>query len=129
MLTVKIYSFSYFKSGIPDDDSGNGGGFVFDCRFIYNPGKIQRFQGMTGIDEPVKKTLDSKLEMQEFLSDVKKIISAAIKNYVERDFTSLMVSFGCTGGQHRSVYSAERMKEFIETKFREVNVELKHLEL
>jgi len=129
MLTVKIYSFGYFKSGIPDDDSGNGGGFVFDCRFIYNPGKLIEFQDLTGNDEPVKKTLDSKPEMQTFLSDVKNIISAAIRNYVGRDFTSLMVSFGCTGGHHRSVYSAERMKEYIETEFPDVNVELKHLEL
>ena len=129
MLTVKIFSFIYLYTGLPEDTSGNGGGFVFDCRFIYNPGKVQRFQNMTGNDEPVKKTLDSKPEMQTFLSDVKNIISAAIKNYVGRDFTSLMVSFGCTGGQHRSVYSAERMKEYIETEFPEVNVELKHLEL
>jgi RNase adaptor protein for sRNA GlmZ degradation len=129
MLTVKIYSFSYFKSGIPKDDSGNGGGFVFDCRFIYNPGKILEFRNLTGNDGPVKLTLDTKPEMQAFLSDVNNIISAAIKNYLERDFTSLMVSFGCTGGQHRSVYSAEKLREFIKKEFPEVTVELKHLEI
>jgi RNase adaptor protein for sRNA GlmZ degradation len=129
MLTVKIYSFSYFKSGIPIDDSGHGGGFVFDCRFIYNPGKILEFQNLTGNDEPVKLTLDSKPEMRAFLTDVKSIVAAAIRNYLERDFTSLMISFGCTGGQHRSVYSAERIREYINTEFPEVNVKLKHLEL
>jgi RNase adaptor protein for sRNA GlmZ degradation len=129
MLTVKIYSFSYFKSGIPTDKSGHGGGFVFDCRFIFNPGKFLEFQTLTGNDEPVILTLDSKPEMQTFLSNVKSIVAEAIRNYLERDFTNLMISFGCTGGQHRSVYSAERIREYINTEFPEVNVELKHLEL
>jgi RNase adaptor protein for sRNA GlmZ degradation len=129
MLTVKIFSFSYLKSGIPVDDSGNGGGFVLDCRFIYNPGKFIEFQHLTGKDKEVIEVLDSKPEMQKFLSDVKSIIKGAIENYIIRDFTSLMVSFGCTGGQHRSVYSAEQIKKIINEKYPDVKVELKHLEI
>ncbi len=128
MLTVKIFSFSYLKSGIPVDDSGNGGGFVFDCRFIYNPGKFVEFQHLTGKDKEVIEVLDSKPEMQKFLSDVKSIIKSAIENYVTRDFTNLMVSFGCTGGQHRSIYSAEKINEFINNNFPQVKVEINHIE-
>jgi UPF0042 nucleotide-binding protein len=128
MLTVKIYSFSYLRSGIPVDDSGNGGGFVFDCRFIFNPGKFQKYKNLTGKDKEVIDVLDSKPGMQVFLSDTESIIGAAIKNYLERDFSHLMVSFGCTGGQHRSVYSAEKIKEYIKSNFPQVNVEINHNE-
>ncbi|HEY5533408.1 MAG TPA: RNase adapter RapZ [Ignavibacteria bacterium] len=128
MLTVKIYSFSYLRSGIPVDDSGNGGGFVFDCRFIFNPGKFQQFKNLTGKDKEVIDVLDSKPGMQVFLSDTESIIGAAIINYLERDFNHLMVSFGCTGGQHRSVYSAEKIKEYIKSNFPQVNVEINHNE-
>lgn len=128
MLTVKIFSFSYLKSGIPVDDTGNGGGFVFDCRFIFNPGKFLEFKHLTGKNKEVAGFLDLKPEMQKFLTDAKSIISAAIENYIFRDFTNLMISFGCTGGQHRSIYSAEKIKEFINNNFPQVKVEINHIE-
>jgi UPF0042 nucleotide-binding protein len=126
MLTVHLYSFSYKLSGIPADSSGNGGGFVFDCRFINNPGRLDEFKHKTGQEPDVKAFLDSQENMQEFLDDVYDITDRAIGNYLERGFTDLMISFGCTGGQHRSVYAAERMKEHIAGKFPEVRVELHH---
>jgi RNase adaptor protein for sRNA GlmZ degradation len=128
-LKIKIFSFSYLYTGIPEDDSEHGGGFVFDCRFIDNPGRIPDFFSLTGKDKPVKDYLDSNKEMQQFLKDVYSIIDAAIDNYIERDFTGIMVSFGCTGGQHRSVYSAERLNEHINNKYANVTVELKHKNL
>lgn len=129
MLNIKIYSFSYKKSGIPSDATINGGGFVFDCRFIYNPGREERFQAMTGKDKEIIDFLDGTMGMKEFLELVYKIIDAAAENYIMREFTDLMVSFGCTGGQHRSVYSAEKLKQHLEEKFSEkVNVTVKHNE-
>lgn len=125
-LTVNINSFSYKKSVIPPDNSGNGGGFVFDCRFIYNPGRKEEFKSMTGKDNEVITFLDSQKEMQDFLKNVNSIIDPAIENYLKRDFTHLMISFGCTGGQHRSVYAAEKTKEHILKKFPPVIVQLEH---
>lgn len=125
-LTVHISSFSYKKSGIPVDIYGNGGGFVFDCRFIYNPGRKEEFKSLTGMDKDVIIFLDSQKEMKEFLVNVFEIIDPAIENYLERDFTNLMISFGCTGGQHRSVYAAEKAKAHIEMKFPNVIVEIHH---
>ena len=113
MLKIKLYSFSYKKSGIPEDTTPNGGGFVFDCRFIYNPGREAKFMPLTGLDKPVKDFLDSNKEMQKFLSSVIEIIKPAIDNYLSRDFTDLMISFGCTGGQHRSVYATEKLKKLL----------------
>lgn len=117
MLNVKIYSFSYKKSGIPVDDSSNGGGFVFDCRFIYNPGREESFKMLTGKDKAIIVFLDKNDVMQEFLSSVFSISSAAVDNYLHRDFTNLMFSFGCTGGQHRSVYSAEKLAAYLKKKY------------
>ncbi|MEO8512898.1 MAG: RNase adapter RapZ [Ignavibacteria bacterium] len=117
MLNVKIYSFSYKKSGIPKDDTVNGGGFVFDCRFIYNPGREESFKALTGKDKAVIDFLDKNGVMQEFLKNVYSISSAAIDNYLQRDFLNLMFSFGCTGGQHRSVYSAEKLKSYLSEKY------------
>jgi RNase adaptor protein for sRNA GlmZ degradation len=111
MLKIKLYSFSYKKSGIPMDTTPNGGGFVFDCRFIYNPGREKQFKQLTGLDEPVIKFLNNNKEMQNFLKSVSEIINPAIENYLSRDFTDLMISFGCTGGQHRSVYASEKLKQ------------------
>lgn len=128
-LKVKIFSFSYLYTGIPEDNSPHGGGFVFDCRFIDNPGRIPNFFSLTGKDKEVKGYLEKNREMQQFLKNVYSIIEAAINNYLDRDFTDLMVSFGCTGGQHRSVYSAERLSEYIKKKYSDVTVELKHLNL
>ncbi|HMQ80029.1 MAG TPA: RNase adapter RapZ [Ignavibacteria bacterium] len=129
MLNVKIYSFSYKKSGIPVDDSSNGGGFVFDCRFIYNPGREESFRILTGKDKAIIEFLDNNNVMQEFLNSVFSISSAAVDNYLHRNFTNLMFSFGCTGGQHRSVYSAERLAEYLKEKYgNKINVSVSHNE-
>ncbi len=128
-LTVNLYSFSFKKSGIPSDPSGNGGGFVFDCRFIYNPGRKEEFKYLTGQDEQVILFLDSQETMKRFLLNVNSIIDDAIENYLERKFTDLMISFGCTGGQHRSVYAAEKTLRHISKKYPEVKVELHHDQL
>jgi len=117
LLNVKIYSFSYKKSGIPGDDSSNGGGFVFDCRFIYNPGREESFKTLTGKDTAIIDFLDKNEVMQDFLKSVFSISSAAVDNYLFRNFTNLMFSFGCTGGQHRSVYSAEKLANYLKQKY------------
>jgi RNase adaptor protein for sRNA GlmZ degradation len=128
-LKVKITSFSYKISGIPEDTSGNGGGFVFDCRFIENPGRLNKFKELNGMDKPVIEFLETKTTMNDFLWNVFKIIDASIENYIERDFNDLMVSFGCTGGQHRSVYAAERTRKHIEKKYKNVETDVRHFEL
>jgi RNase adaptor protein for sRNA GlmZ degradation len=128
-LTIHINSFSYKKLGIPGDITGNGGGFVFDCRFIYNPGRKEEFKSLTGLDKDVIFFLDSQKEMDGFLKNVYGIIDPAIENYLERNFTNLMISFGCTGGQHRSVYAAEKTKEHIKNKFPQAIIELHHRQL
>jgi UPF0042 nucleotide-binding protein len=117
MLRVKIYSFSYKKSGIPEDTTPNGGGFVFDCRFIFNPGRIEEFKPLTGNDKKVIEFLDNNEQMQNFLSNSADIIKSAIDNYLSRDFTDLMVCFGCTGGQHRSVYAAEKLGKILKENY------------
>lgn len=127
-LTISIHSFSYLKKGIPSDSTGNGGGFVFDCRFIENPGRQPEFKTQTGKDRDVIIFLDNNEPMQEFLTEVSSIVSKAIDNYLERKFSHLMISFGCTGGQHRSVYSAEKLNVFIQSKFPQVKVNLHHNE-
>ena len=126
MLEVKIVSFSY-KKGIPNDPSGNGGGFVFDCRAINNPGKYERYNHFTGLDEPVIRFLEEDGEITSFLEHVYTIVDTSVKRYLDRSFTNLMISFGCTGGQHRSVYSAQHLAEHLHTKFG-VKVDLTHRE-
>lgn len=128
-LKIRLYSFSYLKTGIPGDDSGNGGGFVFDCRFIDNPGKLEEFKQLTGKDKKVIEYLDVSESMKGFIENVIAIINPVIEKYTQRDFTDLMISFGCTGGQHRSVYSAEKIKQHIIKKFPETEVELKHKQI
>ena len=125
-LTVRVYSFAY-KKGIPNDISGNGGGYVFDCRAINNPGKFERYSGVTGLDEPVIKFLEDDGEMIEFLENIYPLVDKHIKRYIDRGFTDLMISFGCTGGQHRSVYAAQHVAEHISKEFG-VKVSLVHRE-
>lgn len=125
-LTVKVMSFAY-KKGIPNDTTGNGGGFVFDCRAVNNPGKYERYKPYNGLDEQVIKFLEDDGEILEFLDHSYSLVDASVKRYVERGFTNLMVCFGCTGGQHRSVYCAQHMAEHINKKFN-VKVELIHRE-
>ena len=125
-LTVRITSFSYRK-GIPEDPSGNGGGFVFDCRAIHNPGRYDEYKQLTGMDEPVIAFLDKEEAMQDFLTHVYGIVDYSVEKYLSRGFTNLMVNFGCTGGQHRSVYSAEHLAAHISEKYG-VRVILEHRE-
>ena len=125
-LDVKIVSFAY-KKGIPNDPTGNGGGFVFDCRAINNPGKYERYNHFTGLDEPVIRFLEEDGEITVFLEHVYDLVDASVKRYLDRGFTNLMVCFGCTGGQHRSVYSAQHLAEHLHQKFG-VKVSLTHRE-
>ncbi|MBN2613355.1 MAG: phosphotransferase [Bacteroidales bacterium] len=114
-FTVSVNSFSY-KSGIPLDNSGNGGGFVFDCRALSNPGRYEQYKAYTGKDYPVIEFLNGQGEVQEFLNHAYAIVESSIKNYKERNFAHLMVNFGCTGGQHRSVFCAEEISSRIKQK-------------
>ncbi len=125
-LTVRISSFS-FKRGIPVDVSGNGGGFVFDCRAIHNPGRYPEYADKTGKDEEVIAFFGKEPEMANFLNDVFSIVDKSVEKYISRGFKNLMVNFGCTGGQHRSVYSAEQLAAHLLHKYK-LNVELKHVE-
>ena len=115
-LKVLIYSFSYRK-GIPEDPSGNGGGYVFDCRSTHNPGRYEPYKKLTGLDEPVIRFLEDDGEILEFLSHVYALADKHVARYIQRGFTHLMFCFGCTGGQHRSVYSAQHLAEHIHKKF------------
>ncbi|MBS1920167.1 MAG: phosphotransferase [Bacteroidetes bacterium] len=124
-LIVTINSFSY-KVGIPADESGNGGGFVFDCRGILNPGRLDEFKPLTGRDKPVKDFIEQQTKMTDFLNSVFDVVDITIDNYLRRGFESLTVSFGCTGGQHRSVYAADALARHLRNKFK-VKIELKHL--
>jgi aminoglycoside/choline kinase family phosphotransferase len=126
-LEVSIFSFSYMHS-IPQDYSGNGGGFVFDCRAIHNPGRYEAYKHLTGKDEAVKIFLREGSDAGEFLSNVFNIIKQSVDNYKNRNFKHLMVSFGCTGGQHRSVYCAEQLAEFLQA-ISGININLRHIEL
>ena len=115
-LVLRIYSFSYRK-GIPEDPSGNGGGYVFDCRSTHNPGRYEPYKKLTGLDEPVIRFLEDDGEILTFLESVYKLADHHVARYIQRGFTSLMFSFGCTGGQHRSVYSAQHLAEHLHDKF------------
>ena len=125
-LVVRVFSFSYTK-GIPEDESGNGGGYVFDCRSTHNPGRYEPYKKLTGLDEPVIRFLEDDGEILNFLDSVYKLADAHVRRYIQRGFTSLMFSFGCTGGQHRSVYSAQHLAEHIHEKFG-VEVRIVHRE-
>lgn len=126
-LTVTVTSFSY-KNGIPEDHSGNGGGFVFDCRGMDNPGRYDEYKKLTGLDQPVIDFLESRGEISRFLDHCYALVDSSIECYIDRGFNSLVVNFGCTGGQHRSVYSAQHLAEHVKAKFPHVNVHLIHRE-
>lgn len=126
LLTVRVFSFSY-KRGIPEDKSGNGGGYVFDCRSTHNPGRYEAYKQMTGLDEPVIRFLEEDGEILTFLESVYRLAKAHVERYLERGFTNLMFSFGCTGGQHRSVYCAQHLAEYLHKKYG-IKVELCHRE-
>lgn len=115
-LVVKVWSFS-FKKGIPKDDSGNGGGYVFDCRSTHNPGRYEPYKKLTGLDEPVIRFLEDDGEILTFLQSVYDLADHHVERYLQRGFTSLMFCFGCTGGQHRSVYSAQHLAEHLHQKY------------
>ena len=125
-LNIEIHSFSYKKGGIPKDISENGGGFVFDCRGILNPGRIEEYKIQTGNDLGVQEFLETKTEMPKFLDAIHSLISISIENYLSRGFKNLQVNFGCTGGQHRSVYSAIKTAEFIKEKYPDAVVSINH---
>ncbi len=125
-LSVFINSFSY-RHGIPEDPSGNGGGYVFDCRAIHNPGRYEEFQTLTGKDKPVMDFFAKEPDIHEFLTNVFALVDMSVETYDARNFTNLMVSFGCTGGQHRSVYCAERLAEHLRQKYA-IQVSLWHRE-
>ncbi|MEI8114395.1 MAG: RNase adapter RapZ [Bacteroidia bacterium] len=125
-LTVRVSSFSY-KRGIPADPSGNGGGFVFDCRAIHNPGKYLEYKHLTGKDPQVQEFLEEKSNIANFLAPVFSLVSNSVEVYSSRGFSHLSVSFGCTGGQHRSVYAAEKMAEYLKNNY-PVTVVLQHIE-
>ena len=126
-LIISVYSFSY-KKGYPVDLSGNGGGFMFDCRAIHNPGRYEKYKSMTGKDRQVIEFLESNDEAINFVDKAVDIVKPSIERYLKRGFTSLQVGFGCTGGQHRSVYCAERFARLISVFYPEVNINVKHRE-
>ncbi len=129
-LTVRIYSFSY-KKGIPDDTTINGGGFVFDCRSLPNPGRIAEMQIKTGFDHEVIHLLESEDAVGKYISSAAKLVTSSVDNYLKRGFSDLMVSFGCTGGQHRSVFCANALYALLKKKYENENIliEISHREL
>jgi aminoglycoside/choline kinase family phosphotransferase len=126
-LVVRVFSFSFHR-GMPLDDSGNGGGFVFDGRSLPNPGREERFKALTGRDAPVIEYLEKQESVHRYLANVKALVDASVSDYLRRRFKNLMVSFGCTGGQHRSVYLAEQMAKYLSGRDG-VEVVLRHVGL
>ena len=126
-LTVTVTSFS-FKKGIPEDPTGNGGGYVFDCRYVHNPGRYPQYRSLTGMDEDVIRFLEEDGEIAGFLEHVCGMVDPHVETYVRRGFSSLMVSFGCTGGHHRSVYCAEHLARHLASKYPDIRVRLVHRE-
>ena len=126
-LTVRVFSFSFHRE-MPADPSGHGGGFVFDARSLPNPGREERFQTLTGKDAPVIEYLNQQESVHQFLANAESLVDASVDAYQQRAFKNLMVSFGCTGGQHRSVYLAEQLAKHLRTRGR-VEVAVRHVEL
>jgi aminoglycoside/choline kinase family phosphotransferase len=126
-LTVRIFSFSFHRQA-PTDESGNGGGFVFDGRSLPNPGREEQFRALTGKDAEVIDYLNRQESVHQFLASVLSLVDASVASYQRRGFKSLMVSFGCTGGQHRSVYLAEQLAKHLRAATA-VEVSVRHIEL
>jgi hypothetical protein len=123
-LVITINSFSY-KKGLPSDASENGGGFIFDMRGILNPGRFDEYKKLSGLDKPVQDFLEQKTKMNTFINSVWDLIDITVENYLARDFESLQINFGCTGGQHRSVFAAEQTARHLKNKYK-VKVVLAH---
>jgi len=126
-LTVEINSFSYKKTGIPKDTSGHGGGFVFDCRSLPNPGRHIDYKVKTGLDKEVIDYFKDKKEMDTFVNQIYAMADQSVSNYLERKFDHLMFNFGCTGGQHRSVYTAQKLFDYLRDKY-QIIVTINHRE-
>jgi RNase adaptor protein for sRNA GlmZ degradation len=126
-LKVRIFSFSFHRQ-MPPDESGNGGGFVFDARNLPNPGREEQFKTLTGKDAPVIEYLDHQASVHQYFSAVLSLVDASVATYQRRGFKNLMVSFGCTGGQHRSVYLAEQLAKHLSGNGG-VEVVVRHIEL
>ncbi|MGL4630659.1 MAG: RapZ C-terminal domain-containing protein [Leadbetterella sp.] len=125
-LLIKVKSFSFLKNGYPVDQSGNGGGFVFDCRGILNPGRYEPYKKITGREKEVMDFLEQQTKMPDFLNNVYNIVDISVEDYIARGFENLSISFGCTGGQHRSVYAAEQTARHLRNKYK-VKIELEHV--
>lgn len=126
-LTVTVGSFSYMR-GYPDDFSGNGGGFMFDCRAMHNPGRYEQYKRLTGRDRAVIEFLEERGEVGPFIEHALGLVEPAVRRYLDRGFSSLQIGFGCTGGQHRSVYCAERVARRLREMFPEARIRLAHRE-
>jgi RNase adaptor protein for sRNA GlmZ degradation len=126
-LVVNICSFSY-KKGIPTDRSAHGGGYVFDCRGILNPGRFAAYKHLSGLDESVRHFLERETRMPQFLEHVYSLVSLNVEDYIARGFENLSVAFGCTGGQHRSVYAAGKLAAYLQGRYK-VGVVVTHLNM
>jgi RNase adaptor protein for sRNA GlmZ degradation len=127
-LALRIFSFSFHHSALPKDESGHGGGFIFDARALPNPGREERFKSLTGKDAAVIDYLSAQASVREFLASAVSMVEASVRNYRERSFDSLMVGFGCTGGRHRSVYLAEALARHFRGR-QGLNVSVRHVEM